>query len=231
MTPANEPFQFVAASYLVRIRTERAWTLAELGSHMRRVPESSIFYHTFQSLESHHYSVYSNDFAQWATGSANETLLAEELGAVDLRDFVSVADLRQVLVDVLENYLKQHPQSADRPAFEPFYFSEAVEVTVPLETVATNIQELAEGIKTISLQTLHFHFINSRLRLQLRTNDFSNWIDVSQGQPKLARRLNRIDFYTNTLEGVRKEILETLSYGRTSDHSQDAGTRSRSASG
>ena len=110
----------------------------------------------------------------------------------------------------MANYLKNNPQSADRPAFEPFYFSEAVEVAVPLEATAYTVKELAEDIKKISLQTLHFHFINSRLRLQLRTNDFSMWLEDSQDLPELAERLNRIDFYTNTLEGVRKQIVKTL---------------------
>lgn len=210
MRQAKRPFNFVAASYLIRIRAERAWTLGELGTHLRLIPENSIFFHTFQSLESHHYTVFSNDFAQWVIASCNETVLAEQLGAIDLRDFVSLAELRQVLVDTVENYLKKNPQSTDRPAFEPFYFSEAIEVAVPLEAKAYTVRELAEGIKKLSLQTLHFHFINSRLRLQLRTNDFSMWIEDSQGLPELAERLNRVDFYTNTLEGVRKEILETL---------------------
>lgn len=210
MKRANRPFQFVAASYLTRIRAERAWTLGELGSHLRVIPENSIFFHTFQSLESHHYTAFSNDFAQWAAAACNEAVLAEEFGAIDLRDFVSLGDLRQALANTMENYLKRNPQSADRPAFEPFYFSEAIEVAVPLEAEAFTLTDLADGIGGLSLQTLHYHFINSRLRLQLRTNDFSNWIEATLGFTELAERLNRIDFYTYTLDGVRKEILRTL---------------------
>ena len=210
MKQANRPFQFVAASYLTRIRAEKAWTLGELGGHLRVVPESSIFFHTFQSLESHHYTAFSNDFAQWAAAACNEAVLAEEFGAIDLRDFVSLADLRQALANTMEDYLKRSPQSADRPAFEPFYFSEAIEVAVPLEAQASTLAELAEGISGLSLQTLHYHFINSRLRLHLKTNDFSNWIEDTLGFADLAEKLDRIDFYTYTLEGVRKEILRTL---------------------
>ena len=210
MKRADTPFQFVAASYLIRIRAERAWTLSEIGSQMRVIPESSIFFHTFQSLESHHYAVFSNDFAQWAMAACNEAVLAEAWGAIDLRDFVSIAELRQVLVDTVEDYLKRNPQSADRPAFEPFYFSEAIEVAIPLEAKAYTLGELVDGIQGMSLQTLHYHFINSRLRLQLRTNDFSHWIESNLDLPGLAERLNRVDSYTNTLEGVRREILGAL---------------------
>lgn len=210
MRQAKQPFEFMAASYLVRIRAERAWTLGELESHLRVVPEDSIFFHTFQSLESHHYTVFSNDFAQWAMSACNETVLAEELAAIDLRDYVTLADLRQALVDTVGNNLKRNPNSADRPAFEPFYFSEALEIAVPLEAKANTLSELAEGIKNLSHQSLHYHFINSRLRLHLRTNDFSMWIEDSEELSELAKKVNHIDFYMNTLEGVRKEILETL---------------------
>ena len=62
----------------------------------------------------------------------------------------------------------------------------------------------------MSLHTLHCHFINARLRPRLKANDFSYWIDDSLGLPELAEKLNGIDFYTNTLEGVRREILRVL---------------------
>jgi hypothetical protein len=62
----------------------------------------------------------------------------------------------------------------------------------------------------MSLQTLHHHFINARLRPKLGANDFSSWIADSLGLPALADALNRVDFYTNTLEGVRAEILQII---------------------
>lgn len=210
MRKAKEPFQFVAASYLIRICRERAHTLREMESHLRSVPDGSIFYHTFQSLESHHYTAFSSDFAQWVMAACNEAALAERLAAVDLGEFVSLADLREVLVRHLADHLRQNPQSADRPGFEPFHFCEAIEVAVPLDAHADNLAELADGIRRLSLQTLHHHFINSRLRLGLRTNDFSNWIGSSLGLPQLAAKLNRIDFYNNSLEGLREQVLRAL---------------------
>ncbi len=210
MKQAKEPFQFVAASYLTRIRPERAYTLGDMGRDLRRVSQASIFYHTFQSLESHHYTVFSSDFAQWVMAACNEAALAERLAAVDLRDFVSLEDLRDALASRVEEHLEAFPQSADRSAFEPFHFCEALDVSLPAETKAHNLAELAEGIRHLGLQTLHHHFINSRLRLHLRTNDFSNWIDHNLGYHDLAERLNRIDFYTISLEGLREQVIETL---------------------
>lgn len=210
MKAAEEPFQFVAASYLIRIRPERAYTLRDLASSLRTCSEASVFYHTFQSLETHHYSAFSSDFAQWILAACNEAALAERLGAIDLREVVSLEELRQTLATRLEEHIRQIPASGDRPAFEPFHFCEAIEVAVPVDRLAHNLAELADGIGSLSLQTLHYHFITSRLRLRLKTNDFSNWIERSLGLGELAGKLNRIDFYTNTLGGVRAEILHTL---------------------
>ena len=207
--PAN-PFCFVAASYLIRIRSERARTLRELAQHLRAVSNESIFYHTFQSLESHHYTIYSNDFAQWSMASCNQPALAEELGAVDVRDFIAIEELRRTFLQILEPYLGSSSYAADQSAFEPFYFCEAIEFVVPLESCAHNLEELADGIQRMSLQTLHHHFINARLRPKLGADDFSNWIEHSLELPALAKRLDKIDFYTNTLEQIREEILETL---------------------
>jgi len=210
MRRASDPFQFVAASYLIRVCRERAHTLGEMARCLRTVPDGSIFYHTFQSLESHHYTSFSSDFAQWTMAACNEQALAERLAAVDLRDVVSLGALREALANQVEEHLRQNPQSADRPAFEPFHFCEAAEVTMPLDAQAYTLTELAAGIRQLSLQTLHHHLINAGLRLGLRTNDFSNWIERSLGLPELAARLNRIDFYSNSLEGVRKQVLRTL---------------------
>lgn len=210
MRQATEPFQFIAASYLIRIRTERARTLGEMARFLRTCSDASIFYHTFQSLESHHYATFSSDFAQWILAACNEVELAERLAVIDLREIVSLDDLRQKLAGAVEQHLKQQPASADRPTFEPFHFCEAVEHTLPLDVRATNLAELGEGIRRLGLHTLHYHLINSRLRLRLATNDFSHWIRGSLHLPELADKLNHIDFYTNTLEGVREEMLEAI---------------------
>lgn len=207
---AHTPFEFVVASYLTRIRRERAHNVGELGRHLRTCSEASIFYHTFQSLESHHYSAFSSDFAQWVMAACNEAELAERLGSIDLREVVSLGELREALVRTIDSHLLAAPAAAERLAFEPFHFCEATETAVPVDERAWTLGELAAGIGRMSLHTLHHHFINSRLRLRLVTNDFSFWIEHSLGAPELAGRINHIDFYSTTLEGVRHEVLRLL---------------------
>jgi hypothetical protein len=210
MRQAKAPFQFVTASYLVRIRPETADSLAELTSGLRSCSNASIFHHTFQSLERHHYTFFSSDFAQWVLAACNEARLAERLAAVDVRDFVSFEALREAVIQPIEDHLERFPESAQRRAFEPFYFCEVRELSVPLDRQASNLDELAAGIEVISLQTIHYHFINSRVRLHLKTNDFSHWISRELDLPELAGRLDRIDIYMDTLDDLRRDIVATI---------------------
>jgi hypothetical protein len=207
---AEQPFQFMAASYLIRIGAQPVHTLGDFAKSLRTCPQASIFYHTFQSLEAHHYTSFSSDFAQWSLAACNEAALAEQLAVVDLRDIVTLEELRVILIGIVDDHLKQHSQAIDRRAFEAFYFSEAKEVTVPIGSPAWTLGELAEGIRLLGHQSLHYHFINSRLRLHLKTNDFSHWIENSLHNPKLAARLNRIDFYNDTLDELRQDIVAML---------------------
>jgi hypothetical protein len=210
MRTAQQPFEFVAASYLIRVRPERARTLGQLARFLRTCSDECIFYHTFQSLETHHYTSFSSDFAQWILAACNEAALAESLATLDLCSIVSLPDLREAIAGPVERHVRVSPQAAERAAFEPFHFCEAVEVTIPLGTQARNLAELAEGIRRLSLHTLHYHLISSRLRLRLRTNDFSHWIQHSLGYLELAERLNGLDIYTNTLEALRAGVLTAV---------------------
>ena len=210
MIRAKEPFQFVVASYLIRICGERAEGLVQLAQRLHDCSEASIFHHTFQSLERHHYTSFSNDFAQWVLTGCNEASLAEQLAVIDLRDCTSIGELRESLTASVDGYLSRNPAAASRIAFEPFFFCEAYEYSVPWGEQATTLAELEGGIQRMSLQTLHYHFINSRLRLRLQTNDFSHWIRNSLDMPELARRVDRIDIYVNTLDGLRERLIETI---------------------
>jgi hypothetical protein len=207
MKQAQEPFQFVGAFYLVIVGLQSAHTVRELGKELATISKDSVFCHTFHSLATHHYTSYSSDFAQWAMAACNESELAERLGAIDVRQFVELEDLRSALIHAVNNHVSAYPASADRPAFEPFYFSKTREVALPTNVRAYNLGELAEGIRHMSLHSLHYHFVNSRLRLHLRTNDFSNWIEKELGFTELAGQIKRVDFYTNTLPEVREGIL------------------------
>ena len=209
---AAEPFQFESAASLIRIEREQARNLTQLLSSLRSCSDASIFHHTFQTLEEHHFirEGLSNDFAQWVYGDLNEAELAEQLGGIDVRSFTSVGALRQQLVGTVESYLQQNPLASERPAFKPFYFCSSQTVLAPTPFVAHNLDEFIDAMQKVSIHTIHHHFIDARLRLKLASNDFSVWLERELGQKRAAALLNRIDIYTSTLEDVRRQILRVL---------------------
>jgi uncharacterized protein DUF5752 len=206
------PFQFATASYLIRIGNQEATNLAELEQDIKECSDGSIFYHTFQSLGRHHFLTegFSNDFAQWVQSSRNRPALAEQLASVDVREYVSLAALRADLAKIVGDYCKANPVDAEQPGFEPFYFCESIEETLPLGIEASTLEEFRDDLKQLPHAAMLFHFITSRLRLHLRSNDFSQWLGEDLGLKDLAKRVNQIDIYANSLDSARNRIMSLV---------------------
>jgi hypothetical protein len=212
MISADKPFEFFTVSYLTRIGNQSATTLAELLTGLQQCSDASIFHHTFQTLGTHHFLTegFSNDFAQWVYADANREDLAEQLAALDVRDYLSIAALRADLRRLVADFCAAHPEFANQTSLERFYFCESVEVTVPFGLAASTLDEFRDGIVHLSHASFYFHFISSRLRLQLQTNDFSHWLADGLGLAALAKNVDRIDIYTNTLDSARAKLLRLI---------------------
>jgi hypothetical protein len=212
MTTAETPFDFFAVSYLTRIGNQSAGTIGELLEGLQQCSDASIFHHTFQTLGEHHFLTenFSNDFAQWLMADANRNDLGEQLASLDVRDYVSIAALREDLCRMVSEFCDAYPEFANQAALDRFYFCEGAEVTVPLGLQARTLDEFRQGIERLSHAGFYFHFISSRLRLQLQTNDFSHWLADGLGLKTLAESINHIDIYTNTLEGTRAKMLRLI---------------------
>ena len=210
--PAPSAFHFNSSSNLLRIEREHAGTLGELLEGVRSCPEESIFQHTIQTLQEHHYirEGFSNDFAHWTYTDCNEAGLSERLSSLDVRGFTSIASLREQIVKILEDYIKWNPVARDRMALKPFYFCSSQSVIIPTPFIAHNVREFIDELKRVSLHCIHHHFIEARLRLKLVSNDFSMWLDKEIGLSRTAASLNRIDIYTLTLEDVRQQLIRIL---------------------
>ena len=212
MNSQVQPFEFSTAGYLIRIATQRAGSIAELADEVAECTDASIFHHTFHTLGQHHFLTegFSNDFAQWALASANRVELAEQLASLDIRDYVALAEVRSDLHRMLKDYADAHPGAAQQTALEPFYFCESVEIATPLVEQAATLDEFRLRLASLSHASLYYHFIASRLRLELRTNDFSAWFANGLGMTRLADRTNRIDIYANTLDSARRTLLALI---------------------
>lgn len=206
------PFHFNSAAHLLRIGRERAGNLIEFREALHNCADESIFQHTFRTLQEHHFirQGFSNDFAHWAYTDCNEAGLGERLAALDVRSFTSIADLRKKIVQIVDDYVQSHPHAAERVARNAFYFCASDTVVVPTELAARSLPEFVAALAQVTIHSVHHHFIEARLRLKLQSNDFSIWLEEELGLSDLATRINGIDIYTSTLEGVRQQIVRIL---------------------
>jgi len=212
MKSTEQPFQFATASYLTRIGNHVTKTLAGLADGLGNCSDASIFYHTFQTLSRHHFLTegFSNDFAQWVLAACNRAELAEQLAALDIRDYLSLTELRRDLLRIVTEYCAANSTPAHQEAFESFYFCEALEVAVPLAVEARTLEEFRAGLERLDHPSFYYHFIASRLRLHLRTNDFTAWLEGSLGLDALAQQVNQVDIYTNTLDSAREKLISLI---------------------
>jgi hypothetical protein len=208
----EKPFYFNTSENLLRIGRQKASNISELAHTMKTCPEDSIFQHTFRTLQEHHFirQGFSNDFAHWTLSACHEPALAEQLASVDVREFTAIDGLRKRMVEILDEFLQNHSNSGSRPADEPFYFCASDVVVLPTPFAPDSLPGFLDGLNQVGIHSIHHHFIEARLRLQRMTNDFSHWLEREVGLTEAAESIEHIDIYTNTMEGVRRQIARII---------------------
>ena len=211
---AKKPFSFFTRLHLSALTGLKAATIEELLNLVKEVPGSCIYHHTHRFLQQHQYLSPEppNDFAYWVTEILGERELGERLASIDTIQFPTIRDLREKITQTITEYLKEYPRSGKKVVRdeEQFYFIKSMSFVLPTKYTATDLKEFAEVLKKITIDSIYFHVFESRLRLEKGTNDFSNWIESSLGDVDLARRIARLDPYTQTLEDLRKKIIRLI---------------------
>lgn len=207
----TEPFHFFTERRLVELTGLRANNLKDLMTGLRDVPAASIFYHTHHQFLSHHFErpVVYNDFAVWVGEALRDEALAEKLGALDLREFTAIRQLREAILSLIKERLgKGRRRLRECPPGDEFHFCKSKSFIMPLGLVASDVPDFFAKLHRITNISLYFHFLEARLRLDRRTNDFSQWLEW-RGEPELAAQIDRLDPYYLTLDELRERIIET----------------------
>ena len=205
-------FQFRSSASLEKLTGRKAYNLEDLLDLLKTCPDSSVFYHTFSAFLTMReaQAPYNTDFAIWVFRCLNEKALAEKLMAVDLSECETIESLRMRLIEIIESYREQKPDAFERIADEPFYLYDIIKIVYLTDKFAYDLKSFRELLPTISIYSMCFHFIESRLRTQLHADDFSTWIEQSLNIPDLAQMIRKIDINVYTLEGLRTRIIQVV---------------------
>jgi hypothetical protein len=206
---AKEPFRFFTSSLLVEIIGKKARHLKEFVEILKTIDESSIFYHVHHTFREYSFAPgqYSNDFARWMDEDLEESLLAERVASINVRDFMDIDALRGKLVEIVEDHLNNAVEIRKAPPGREFYFLRNIGIITATPYAAWTLEEFAEGLRKVGMRSLYFHFFDARLRLGHKTNDFSNWIRTSLGNAKVADAIDNLDPYFMTMDQLKEKII------------------------
>ncbi|MFC1540740.1 DUF5752 family protein [Candidatus Margulisiibacteriota bacterium] len=207
---AKKPFRFFTTSSLVEITGKKAHHLKEFIRILKDIDSSSIFYHMHHSFREYTFAPgqYSNDFARWVAEDLEESRLAERLSAIDVQEFVDLESLRAKLVEIIEDHLISAIEIRKTAPRREFYFLRGIEIVTPTAYEVFTLKEFAETLDLVGMRSLYFHFFDARLRLGRKTNDFSNWIEFSMGEPAIAKKVNELDPYFITMDQLKQNIID-----------------------
>ena len=195
---------------LVRMSTgHRAQTLREFKECIENVPSGSIYHHFWGRFLQPQFDEpeYNNDFAAWAYHGLHEEALAEKLSVVDPTEFDDIEDLRQELIERIEDYLFEYEYVPWARADDQFYFVKSQLVVLDTGISIEAPEELTEAVSKMSLGSIFYHFIDARRRTPERTNDFSAWlIGLGEEFEPLAAAMDQLDPYFSSLKALRAMI-------------------------
>ncbi|MEW6658580.1 MAG: DUF5752 family protein [Thermodesulfobacteriota bacterium] len=211
--PTQDPFWFRECFLMPMPIGRKAVNLRELLEAIRYLDESVLYYHLIQSrLAPGPPAVeYPNDLAYWAANALQDSKLAEKLSSFDPFEYENMGEVRQAVVDILEEYLWDLPYIPwARSGFE-LHFCQASTVVIRSEISAQTLEDLCIALGKVGVDSLYYHFFEARWRLGvLKADDFSFWIENNFGLPELVRAIRDLDIYFYSLKEIRETLLGVI---------------------
>lgn len=211
---AKEPFKFYTQVSIPELTGLKAANLQELLELIKTVPGSAIYHHTHRFLQQHQYLSPEppNDFAYWITSILGEEELGELLYSIDTIQYTTIRELRDEIVRTIGNYIVQYPQPLRKFATpgEEFHFTKSVSFVFQTPYSASDLKEFQAVLQRVTINSIYFHMFEARLRIGRGTNDFSNWLEDSLSEKKLANKIASLDPYTHTMENLRITLIKLI---------------------
>jgi len=188
-----------------------AENLRELRDGLLDAPEASLYHHFWGRLLRPHFDEpeYLNDFASWVYHSLREKALAERMSLIDPTDFGDMEDVRQELVELIEQRLEESESVPWARADQRFYFIRAQLVLFDTGLCVDHPAKLSALLPRFSTSSLYYHFIDARRRNHSHCDDFCSWLGGYGDEfADLSHRLAGLDPYFSSLHETRRRVAE-----------------------
>jgi uncharacterized protein YciW len=207
--PAIESFTIKDCALAALATGLRAQNLRELRDRLQTVHPGSIYYHFWGGLLRPRFDdpEYNNDFASWARHGLHDTTLAERLAVIDPGGFVHLEQLRQEILDVIDERLDETEHLTWAPRDRQFQFIRAQTVVFDTGRRVDDAAELAAIVPTLSLGSIYYHVVDARRREPPGMDDFRAWLEqFNDAHAELRQRLAEVDPYFLTLAELRSRL-------------------------
>lgn len=203
------PFKIKDCALIAIATGNRASILKELHSILTNIGTDSLYYHFWGGLLQPRFEEreYNNDFAAWVWHGLHDAILAERLAVVDPTVFKDLEDLRQEVLEIIDERLDEKEYLPWVPAGSQFEFIRSQIVVFDTQKQATTPRELSRLLPNLSSSSIFYHFIDARRRLPHHGDDFSFWLSgCGHGYQELCEQLAGVDPYFGSLVQLRGQL-------------------------
>lgn len=193
---------------------KEALNLRELEERIKVCPDECLFHHFCETVirPTFDYPDYTNDFALWSGAELRDKKLAERLSLINPYKFESFDELRQQLMDILQERLGEIDHIPWAPKGRAFQFMQAATVVFDTGIVLDSPEDLCTKIPELSLGSIYYHFVEARRRTKSGEDDFTAWLlETGEDVSELLKSLHQIDFYFMTLSELRTTLTAITS--------------------
>ncbi|MFQ5652392.1 MAG: DUF5752 family protein [bacterium] len=205
------PFVIKDCALIAIASGRRAQNLRELCNVLSTIDAGSIYYHFWGGRLRPRFDdpEYHNDFSIWAHHGLHDKILAERLSLIDPTDYPNLEELRQELVEVVEERLDELEFPPLARHDNQFEFIRSQIVIFDTQQQVQEPGELVALLPGLSVGSIFYHFIDAQRRNENHLNDFQNWIkDLGAKYRRLCHEINEIDPYFSTLTELRQKLAE-----------------------
>lgn len=209
----NHKFYVKNCSLAAIATGERANSLLELRDKLYVVDEGCIYYHFWGARMNPNYihTQHHNDFASWVFHRLHDNILAEKLGVIDPTEYDSLEELRQAIIETIENRLDEYETVIWTKKEERFHFIRSMIIVFDSHITISTPEDLTTTIEMLPPSSIYYHFIDARGRTPEKIDDFSGWLKMFGNQyDTLIENIQAIDPYFLTLTQVRDELSHVI---------------------
>ncbi len=210
----RKPFAVKDCALIAIATGHKAQNLRELRDRLETIDPGSIYYHFWGGRLRPGFDdpEYNNDFASWARHALHDGKMAERLGAIDPREFETLEELRQELIEVIEERLDETEMVPWAHREQQFNFLTSQIVVFSTNRQLTRHQELVKAIPQMSVGSIFYHFIDAMRRTPDKVDDFREWLSGFDGEyAELCAKIANLDPYFLTLTQLRTELAKIFS--------------------